>query len=159
MKTLYKIFLIILSFACVTCDESPSKLEPITLTYEQSVLEDNLILLINNYRLQHNLQIVTSVKHMSALAYNHNLWMIENQQVNHSFFHDRADNIKEVLNINRVGEIIACNYVTNSSVLNAWINSSVHQAILDDYYEYAGVSITQDPITNRKYYTVIFGGT
>jgi uncharacterized protein YkwD len=141
----------------ITCHEPKiTKVDP--LTYEQTAVEENLILLINNYRVENNLSLVIPVEHISALAYGHNLWMVNNQ-VNHSFFQSRADSIQEVLHFQRVGEILAYNYSSNSSALKAWIASPSHKKVIDNNsFGYVGVSITQDTITNKKYYTVIFAG-
>lgn len=158
MRPLHKIILILLLLVSITCDEPPMD-EPQVLTYEQSVLERNLIQLINDYRAQNNLMIVSSTEHISALAYEHNLWMIENHVFSHDYFQTRADNIILVLDAEHVGEILAYNYQSNSSALSAWLNSPPHKDILDDNrYGYIGLAITQDLITNRKYYTAIFAG-
>lgn len=158
MRPLHKIILFLLLLTCITC-EKPLVVEPEVLTYEQTVIERNLVHLINDYRDQHNLMTVSKVDHISALAYEHNLWMIENHMTNHNYFQRRVNSIQSVLDVERIGEIIAYNYQNNSSVLSAWINSPSHKAILDDSrYMYVGLAITQDPITNRKYYTAIFAG-
>ena len=162
MKHLYTIaspvlFVFILLLTSITCHE-PKINTPQLLTYEQTAVEENLILLINNYRLDNNLTLVTHVEHISALAHGHNLWMTNNQ-VNHSFFQSRADSIQEVLNFQRVGEILAYNYSSNSSALKAWLASPSHKRVIDNpNFSYVGVSITQDTINNKKYYTAIFAG-
>ena len=158
MRQIHKIVLLLLLFVCATCND-PDVVNPDVLTYEQSVLEKNLVQIINDYRIHHNLMIVSSVDHISALAYEHNLWMIETHVFNHDYFQIRADNILLVLDAERVGEILAYNYQTNSSALSAWISSPSHKNILDDNrFGYIGLAITQDTITARKYYTVIFAG-
>jgi uncharacterized protein YkwD len=158
MRPLHKIILFLLLLLCCTCDEPKIETPPLQ-TYNPSVIEVNMLELLNDYRSEHNLQTVTEMNHISALAYEHNLWMIQNHQVNHSYFYARASNIEQVFNVERIGEIIAYNYITNSSALSAWIDSPMHAAVLDDnHYGYVGISITQDTITSRKYYTVIFAG-
>ena len=83
--------------------------------------------------------------------------MIEKDTLSHDYVNNRQTNLQQLYKATRIGEITACNYQTNQSVLQAWINSPDHLSTLTkSEYTNFGVSITTSPTTNRKYYTFIF---
>lgn len=54
-----------------------------------------------------------------------------------------------------IGEVLAFGYTTPQSALNAWVNSETHRdTLLDDKYEYIGISIDENK-EGYLYYTVI----
>ena len=82
--------------------------------------------------------------------------MIDNKLVNHDYFQQRSDNLKNVLGAQRVGENIAYNYQNAESAMLAWLNSPAHKANLEGDYTHLGISVTIDAATGKKYYTNMF---
>ncbi|MBL7886800.1 MAG: CAP domain-containing protein [Flavobacterium sp.] len=161
MKTnLLRLFVpIILVLTLVSCSKESSEesedLELIT-NYDYSADEIDLANRINAYRVSIGLNSLETINHISYKSLEHNDYMIANNVVNHDYFDDRANNIKQVLGAVRVGENIAYNFSTPNAALNAWINSPGHKANLEGDYTHFGISITINPENGKKYYTNIF---
>ncbi len=151
---------IVLVFAFASCsNESTQDLAVDAsqiMNYNSSLDEVELARLINLYRVSVGNSELEIINHLSYKSEEHNLYMIDNNVVNHDFFELRAANIIQVLGAIRVGENIAYNYSTPNSALNAWLNSPEHKEKLDDDYTHFGISISINPENGKKYYTNIF---
>jgi len=162
MKTkLFRLFLpILLVFTLISCsnDSSEDLVADTTLitNYDSTSDEVELARLINLYRVSVEKNKLEIVNHISYKSQEHNLYMIQNNVVNHDFFESRAANIIQVLGAIKVGENIAYNYSTPNSALNAWLNSPEHKEKLDDDYTHFGISISVNPENGKKYFTNIF---
>lgn len=158
MKHLTKVIVFIVLSIQISCT-SAIELPPSVQTYTSSAAEIDMLIIINSYRLQNNLNLVIEAEHISAIAHEHNIWMIENTMVSHHYFSNRSKNIQKVLNVTQVSEILAFNYTANPGAFNAWVNSPRHKHVLDNSrFTYVGISITASTITNRQHFTVIFAG-
>lgn len=150
----------VLAFAFVSCSSNSSEDLSVNATqvmnYNSSSDELELARLINQYRVSVGKNELEIVNHISYKSQEHNLYMIQNNVVNHDFFQERAANIMQVLGAVKVGENIAFNYSTPNSVLKAWLNNPEHKANLDDDYTHFGISISVNPENGKKYYTNIF---
>ncbi len=124
--------------------------------YASSADEGELARLINQYRVSVGKNELQIVNHISYKSQEHNLYMIENNVVNHDFFDSRANNIMQVLGATKVGENIAYNYSTPNAALHAWLNSPGHKENLDGVYTHFGISISVNPVNGKKYYTNMF---
>jgi hypothetical protein len=151
MKKILLLIIVALSF--LNCSKGNSNL--ISYHYTHSVDEIDLFNRINHYRDSIGVRQVVLTEHISYKCSEHNNYMISHNVVNHDYFSDRADNIESVLGVTKVGEIIAYNYLTNKSVLAAWVNSPCHDTIIHTDYRKIGISIKENA-EHRKYYTVIF---
>lgn len=151
------LILLILLFIPIGCDKQPPTLVPIEYQYSYNEQEMDLMNITNQYRQSLQLSTLVPIEHIGHLCEEHNLYMIEKDTINHDYAYNRQLNIQQLYRATEIGEIVAYNYQTNQSVLQAWINSSDHFATLTrPGYTNFGVSITIDPTTNRKYYTFIF---
>ena len=151
MRKIIILFTVFLMFSC--SKENDPVLE--TFNYSHSDIEIDLLNKINHYRDSLGVSQVSLVEHISYKCMEHNEYMINTNNINHDYFYDRATNIEKVCRATKVAEILAYNYQTNNSVLNAWINSACHDTILKNEFKRIGLSIRVGP-NNRKYYTVIF---
>ena len=124
--------------------------------YNSSVDEIELARLINEYRVSVGEPKFEIINHISFKSQEHNLYMIENNVVNHDYFAERANNLIQVLGAVRVGENIAYNYSTPNAALYAWLNSPGHKENLDGDYTHFGISISVNPANGKKYYTNMF---
>ena len=124
--------------------------------YASTTDETELARIINEYRVSVGKTPLQIVNHISYKSQEHNLYMIENNVVNHDYFESRANNIMQVLGAVRVGENIAYNYSTPNAALHAWLNSPGHKENLDGDYTHFGISISVNPTNGKKYYTNMF---
>jgi uncharacterized protein YkwD len=124
--------------------------------YDYTSDEVELARLINVYRVSIGKSELQTINHISYKSQEHNIYMMDNNVVNHDYFDARASNIIHVLGAVKVGENIAYNFSTPNAVLNAWKNSPGHKANLDGDYTHFGISITVDPTTGKKYFTNMF---
>ncbi len=149
-----------LVFTLVSCSNDSS--EDVTIdsslvtNYASSTDEIELARIINQYRVSVGKNTLEVVNHISYKSQEHNLYMIENNVVNHDYFESRANNIMQVLGAVRVGENIAYNYSTPNAALHAWLNSPGHKENLDGDYTHFGISISVNPANGKKYYTNMF---
>jgi uncharacterized protein YkwD len=151
------IILLVILFIPIGCDkQSP---EPIHIEYQYSYNEQEIDLMniTNHYRDSLQLSTLVPIGHIGHLCETHNLYMIEKDTISHDYFYDRQVNLEQLYGATDIGEIIAYNYQNNQSVLQAWLGSPDHAHVLKKpAYTNFGVSITTDPVTNKKYYTFIF---
>ncbi|MET3022244.1 CAP domain-containing protein [Flavobacterium hydatis] len=112
--------------------------------------------LINEYRTSIGLNTLEKINYVSVKSEEHNNYMITNNIVSHDDFVARSGDIIKVLGVIKVSENIAYNYNTPKAALDAWLASPEHKKnIIGDYTNF-GISVTENPINGRKYYTNIF---
>lgn len=147
-------------FTMVSCssDESEGTTSDkrVVTTYNYNDTELRIVTLINNYRQSIGLNTLEVVNHISYKSEEHNIYMIDNNVVNHDYFQQRSDNLIQVLGAAKVGENIAYNYQNPESAFSAWMNSPSHKANLEGDYTHFGISVTVNTATGRKYYTNMF---
>lgn len=147
-------------FTMVSCSsdssESSTPDKQIVTTYNYNDSESKLVTLINNYRVSIGLNALEAINHISYKSQEHNIYMIDNNVINHDYFQQRANNLIDVLGATRVAENIAYNYLTPESAMSAWLNSPNHKANIEGDYTHFGISVTTDETTGKKYYTNMF---
>jgi uncharacterized protein YkwD len=146
-------------FTMVSCSSDSSEdvsAKQVITSYDYNETELRTVTLINDYRESKGLNRLEVINHISYKSQEHNIYMIDNNVVNHDYFESRSENIIEVLGAVRVGENIAYNFVNAESALNAWLNSPGHKANIEGDYTHIGISVTTNPTTGRKYYTNMF---
>ncbi len=147
-------------FTMVSCSsdatDGTSIDKQLVTTYNYNDVELKLATLINNHRASLGLNTLEVINHISYKSEEHNIYMIDNQVVNHDYFQQRTNNLMQVLDAERVGENIAYNYQSAESAMAAWLNSPAHKANLEGDYTHMGISVTIDSATGKKYYTNMF---
>ncbi len=147
-------------FTMVSCSsddsEGTTKDKRVVTNYNYNDTELKLVTLINNYRESQGLNTLEVINHISYKSEEHNIYMIDNEVVNHDYFQQRSDNLIQVLGAEKVGENIAYNYQTPESAFSAWLHSPSHKANMEGDYTHFGISVTTDTQTGRKYYTNMF---
>ena len=148
-------------FTMISCssDESTAPAgtdTAIVNTYDYNAAELKLITLINEHRASIGLNTLGKINYISYKSEEHNIYMMENDVVNHDYFQQRSQDLINLLGAERVGENIAYNFGSPEGVLAAWLNSPGHKDNIEGDYTNFGVSITTDPETGRKYYTNMF---
>jgi uncharacterized protein YkwD len=152
MKKYFKILLLLFLFSCSPDDNTTYEV----FTYPQySVDEQDLILKINNFRLldPNNLNVLIVHEHMSGLCKRNNDAMISANEPGHYNFEYTTSSIKH-LGYNKVSQMIAYNFQTNQSILNALQNDPTCLTILKGDFTHIGLSKTL--VNNKMYCTIIF---
>lgn len=126
----------------------------VNYTYNASEIET--MNLINAYRVSIGLNALEKINHMSYKSEEHDNYMIANNVVNHNDFVARSENIIKVLGAKSVSENIAFNYSSPQAALNAWLASPGHKENIEGNFTHFGISIRENPVTGKKYYTNIF---
>lgn len=154
-------FVVILTFivSCTAEDtgsQESSESLPIVLNYDYSPVELETMTLINNYRVSIGLNALEKINHISYKSEEHDNYMIANNVVNHNDFEARSSNIMKVLHAKNVSENIAYNYNSAQGAFDAWLRSEGHKKNIEGDFTHFGISIRENPVTGKKYYTNIF---
>ncbi|MFB3390039.1 CAP domain-containing protein [Flavobacterium sp. LAR06] len=159
-KLLYKIVLMMFILntmnSCSNELNEDENLESKITEYTYNTCELETMQLINDYRISIGLNPLEVINHISFKSGEHNTYMIENNVVNHNNFTSRSQNIIQVLNASKVSENIGYNYKTAQGVLDAWLRSPEHKKNIEGDFTNFGISIRENTITGKKYYTNIF---
>ena len=151
-----KILTLILTLFILSCTKKDETIIPPLHTYQFSTNEIELLNRINIYRDSIGLNTLQTNQHISYLCQEHNLYMIDNDVINHDYFQYRADNLQKTLGAERVGENIAYNYNTPEAAVKAWLNSASHKQNIEGNFTHFGIAIRENATTGKKYYTNIF---
>ncbi|MDR6844402.1 CAP domain-containing protein [Flavobacterium granuli] len=151
-------FILTVFTSCSSDDNSNETEEklPIVMAYDYSPLELETMTLINNYRVSVGLNALEKINHVSHKSEEHDKYMIANNVVNHDDFVARSENIIKALGALRVSENIAYNYNSAQGAFDAWMNSPGHRENIEGDFTHFGLSIRENPINGRKYFTNIF---
>ena len=155
-RALLPLAIVFTMVSCSSDSEGTSTDKKLVTTYNYNESELKLITLVNNYRQSIGLNTLEVINHISYKSEEHNIYMIDNNVVNHDYFQQRANNLIDVLGATRVAENIAYNYQTPESAMSAWLHSPDHKANIEGDYTHIGMSITVDEATGKKYYTNMF---
>ncbi len=112
--------------------------------------------LINNYRVSIGLNALEKINYILLKSEEHTQYMIINNIVNHSDFEARSINIMMVLKVKTVTENIAYNFNSPKGAFDAWLKSEGHKQNIEGNFTHFGISIRENPINGKKYYTNIF---
>jgi uncharacterized protein YkwD len=164
MKTnlLRAVLLAAVIFTLNSCSSDASEVSTVeaksqvVVNYTYSPSELQTMKLINDYRVSVGLSALEKINYISVQSEDHDEYMITNNVVNHDGFVDRSENIIKTQGAKTVGENIAYNYSTPEAAVNAWLNSPSHKENIVGNYTHFGISIRENPVTGKKYYTNIF---
>ena len=149
----------VLSFSSCS-KETLDELEAAELTSEiilvdYSVLELEVLNLVNDYRVANDLPQLAFLDEISKQAQTHNLHMIELNEVCHDDFAARYSVLVNSIRAKAVSENVAFGYRTAEAVIAAWIKSEGHKKNLDGEFTHFGISVEEDA-QGKFYYTNIF---
>lgn len=113
-------------------------------------IANQILVLINEHRTSVGLTTIQSdQQYASAYAVDHTKYMIEVNGINHDYFNIRSQALKDK-GAQRVGENVANGYSSAEAVVNAWLNSPTHLAIIEGNYSHSGFGVI--PNENGTYY-------
>ncbi|MDV7187583.1 CAP domain-containing protein [Lutibacter sp. TH_r2] len=118
--------------------------------------ENEVLNAVNDYRVSLGLIQLKTNDLASIEAETHTEYMIDAGKVSHDNFVERQKKLVENANAIKVGENVAFGYLTANEVLEAWLSSSSHKALIENpYYTHFGISIEASN-TGKNYFTQIF---
>lgn len=135
------------------------KIEPIIeyspIESELTQFEDDLLDLVNEYRLSKDLDFVDTDELLRGIANEHTKYMISVSGITHFGFANRANIILEHGGLT-IGENVGYGFSTAKGFMNGYINSDSHRAILEgEHFTHIGIKALKDS-NNRYYNTLLF---
>lgn len=123
---------------------------------EYSEMELEILDLVNEYRISIGLNALSPLNVVSSIAETHTNYMVTTGKVGHDNFPERQQKLVQIANAKTVGENVAYGYNSAHGVVNAWLNSEGHRAIIENAeYTNFGIS-TEKNIEGRNFFTQIF---
>jgi len=165
MKTLtLKLSLVVLfSFVLFSCSNDDDGIyfnessEVLASDFAYSPIESEILDLINEHRNSLGLSTLKPLNIVSSTAISHTEYMIQAGQISHDGFSDRSKNLMDKANARLVGENVAYGYSSAQGVVNGWLNSEGHKAVIENpKYTHFGISTEACATTGRNYFTQIF---
>ncbi len=127
-----------------------------TTTYTYTSIENETINIVNTYRASIGLNSLTKISSISEQAATHTNYIIKKGKISHDNFNQRSNFLKNNIRAKSVGENVASGFSTAKSVLNGWLNSPTHRAIIEDpKYTHTGIAIKTDE-NGKKYFVQMF---
>jgi uncharacterized protein YkwD len=157
-KFKFSIFLIlsILITSCSSEDENSITKELNLKPVAYSELENGVLDQINSYRNSIGNSTLKKLDIVSYVATTHTNYMVETGNVDHSGFEERQQDLMENAGAKSVGENVAYGYSTSEEVVNAWLKSDSHRALIENKnFTHFGIS-TETNSLGREYYTLMF---
>jgi len=151
---------IIISFLITSCspnEEDSLSVKEINLKpVEYTLLENNVLDQINTYRNSIGDSTLQKLDIVSYVANSHTDYMVETGNVDHSGFEQRQQDLMENANAKSVGENVAYGYTTSEEVVDAWLKSDSHRALIENKnFTHFGISTKKNTL-GRNYYTLMF---
>ncbi len=110
---------------------------------------------INSHRISIGLDPLENLGIIKSVALSHTDYMVEEDVVSHDNFFQRKNSLEQNVNATSVSENVAYAYSSAESVVNAWINSDGHRAVIEGDYTDFDVSAEQNE-EGKWYFTNIF---
>jgi uncharacterized protein YkwD len=159
MKTMYsKTYSIILCIALVIFAVSCSKDYVSENDIEQAeaiTIAEEILQLVNAHRASIGKDALSFDALANNLAYEHTLYMIEQNDISHDYFDERADRLFDEGNANSVGENVAYGQRSAKEVMEAWLNSSGHRENIEGNFTHIGIAVVKNA-SGTYYFTQLF---
>jgi len=143
------------STSSTTEEEELYKVVATTEEVEISKIEQDVIDVVNEYRVSVGLNAVkfNSVAYGYAIA--HNEYMISKGTISHDNFDKRASDLSIEANADFVSENLGKDFTNAEDILEAWKNSPTHKKVMEGDFQYTAVSVTADK-SGILYFTQLF---
>ncbi len=153
----FKIWFVLLCFAVLACNVSCSKDGSIEDIEKQEALSisESILQLVNVHRVSIGKQTLATNTLATQLAKEHTLFMINQKEISHDHFDDRADRLFDEENATNVGENVAAGQQSAQDVMTAWLNSSGHRENIEGNFTHIGIGVIKND-TGKYYYTQLF---
>ena len=160
--TLKLSIIVFLSFVLFSCSKEDNGIylnqttEVINKNVTYSKIESDILNLVNEHRTSIGLSTLTKMNLVSGVADGHTEYMIETGQISHDNFDERAQELMDKAGAKSVGENVAYGYTTAESVVNGWLKSTEHKAIIENpSFTHFGIS-TEANSDGRNFFTQMF---
>lgn len=153
---IYVFIILTISISCTNDSVDNYQHAPPNVNYIYTPAEVEVLDLINKYRIDNGCNKLEKIDYISVTSEKHNYYMIAANTISHNGFIARSEDIIKVLEAKKVSENIAYNYKSSQGAFDSWLKSPEHKKnIIGDFTNF-GISIRQDSITKKIYYTNIF---
>lgn len=124
---------------------------------QNSEFELEVLLLLNGYRKSKNLSEFIIHDSINFYCYEYNRYLIDNHKIiSHYGVVERLERLNQIIDANSSAENLAFNFDNPIEVVDAWIRSKSHNAILlAPHYTHVGISVEENE-KGKKYYTNFF---
>jgi uncharacterized protein YkwD len=159
LKLSLVVFLSFVLFSCSKEDDGiylnqTAEVANKNVTY--SKIENDILDLVNAHRTSLGLSTLSKLNVVSGVADGHTEYMIETGTISHDNFDERAQELMDNAGAKSVAENVAYGYTTAESVVNGWLNSSEHKAIIENpNFTHFGIS-TEANSDGRNFFTQMF---
>ena len=138
-NTVYLCFLTLLGCILFSCSHDPEEQLYVPEAEVATQLQTEVYELINAYRQSVGLTALNSLDLAYLKAEEHTEYMIANGKASHDFFYDREAYLIANADAELVAENVAYAYSTAQGVVNAWLESPSHKAIIEGDYTHASI--------------------
>ena len=120
-----------------------------------STIEEEVLDLVNEYRVSQGLEVVIFGDVAYDFAASHNEYMIEQGVISHDNFISRSTDLTVKADADFVSENVGKDFTTARGVVNAWINSATHKKVMEGDFTYTAISVKEDA-NGVLYFTELF---
>ncbi|CAM4172400.1 CAP domain-containing protein [Zobellia roscoffensis] len=153
------IALAILMTSCSTSTIEEDELYKAVATTTEEVkissIEQEVIDVVNEYRVSVGLNAVAFNGVAYGYANAHNEYMISEGVISHDNFDKRASDLSIDANADFVSENLGMDFTNADDILEAWKNSPTHKKVMEGNFKYTAVSVTADE-NGVLYFTQLF---
>ncbi|MDX1829396.1 MAG: CAP domain-containing protein [Lutibacter sp.] len=153
---------VFLSFVLFSCSKEDDGIylnqtaEVVNKNVTYSKIENDILDLVNAHRTSLGLSTLSKLDVVSGVADGHTEYMIETGTISHDNFDERAQELMDNAGAKSVAENVAYGYTTAESVVNGWLNSPEHKAIIENpNFTHFGIS-TEANNDGRNFFTQMF---
>jgi len=123
---------------------------------EYTSLENEVLVLLNEFRNSQGMESLKKAEIVSSISNNHTLYMIDSDKISHDNFLERHSELVSKVAARNVGENVAFGYNSARGVVNGWLASDSHRAIIEtSNFTHFGIAVSADS-EGRNYFTNIF---
>ncbi|MBQ0734063.1 CAP domain-containing protein [Aquimarina celericrescens] len=122
---------------------------------EVKSIEIEILERINDYRISLGLNSLQSSSVIKSQAYSHTVYMIEQNNMSHDYFHVRKNYLVNNAGASKVAENVGYGYSSAASVVDAWLKSDGHRRTIEGDFTNFDISVEQNS-EGVLYFTNIF---
>ena len=116
--------------------------------------ENKIFNLVNLHRMGRKLEILSCEPLLNTIATAHAELMLQQDQLSHQGFNERAQEISSSFQASAVGENIASGTENAQEILKSWLNSESHRKNIEGNFNKTGIGIAKKD--SQAYYCQIF---